>query len=180
MSILVINGSTRENGNTELLTKKLLEGIPHTVVFLKDKNILPIKDARHDAAGFQPVLDDYDEMIEQIFKHDTLIFATPLYWYGMSGCMKDFIDRWSQYLRDSRFNFKEEMGKKKAFVVICGGDNPKLKALPLVQQFQYIFDFMGMEFAGYIIGKGNAPGEIENDIVALAQAEQMNKVLKNQ
>ena len=37
------------------------------------------------------------------------------------------------------------------YVVIVGGDNPKLKALPLISQFQYIFEFVGSSFEGYII-----------------------------
>ncbi|MDQ0860369.1 multimeric flavodoxin WrbA [Bacillus sp. V2I10] len=61
------------------------------------------------------------------------MFVTPLYWYGMSGTMKDFFDLWSQALRDERFSFKENAKDKKAYVIIAGGDSPKIKALPLVQ-----------------------------------------------
>lgn len=47
------------------------------------------------------------------------------------------------------------------YVVIVGGDNPKLKALPLIAQFQYIFDFVGSSFEGYVIGDANGLDEIK-------------------
>ncbi|WLD94204.1 flavodoxin family protein [Alkalihalobacillus sp. AL-G] len=177
MKILAINGSARDDGNTELLTKKALDGLDVTHIHLRDFNIRPIDDLRHTEGGFQPVEDDNDRLVEMMLDHDILVFATPVYWYGMSGIMKNLIDRWSQNLRDSRFDFKDKLSKKTAYVICCGGDNPKLKALPLIQQFSYIFDFVSMEFGGYIIGKGNQPGEVLNDIEALAQAEQLNKHL---
>lgn len=178
MKIIVLNGSTRENGNTEQLTNHVLKGIEHTTIFLKDQTILPIEDKRHDAEGFQPVDDDYDTVIKEVLAHDMIIFATPLYWYGMSGPMKNFVDRWSQSLRDERLNFKEEMSKKKMFVITAGGDNAKIKGLPLIQQFQYIFDFVSASFEGYLIGSGNQPGEVLQDKQALQQGEALQKKIK--
>ncbi|MED4989299.1 MULTISPECIES: flavodoxin family protein [Parageobacillus] len=172
--ILVLNGSSRENGNTEQLTDVILEGVSSTRINIRDFLIQPIVDKRHDPAGFTKVSDDYDQIIELVLQHDVLIFATPIYWYGMSGHMKQFIDRWSQSLRDTRFSFKEEMKKKKAFVIICGGDNPYIKGLPLIQQFQYIFQFMGIEYIGYVIGEGNAPGDVLRDERAIGQAKYWN------
>jgi multimeric flavodoxin WrbA len=147
-------------------------------MYLADQRILPIDDRRHDPAGFQNVDDDYDKIIEQVFAHDVLIFSTPLYWYGMSGPMKNFVDRWSQSLRDKRFDFKSAMRQKQAYVVVVGGDQPRIKGLPLIQQFQYIFDFMQMEFGGFIIGEGNRPGDIMHDQRALVEADVMNQRLK--
>ncbi|RAK18422.1 multimeric flavodoxin WrbA [Anoxybacillus vitaminiphilus] len=177
--ILVINGSSRENGNTERLTSIMLENISHAHIHLRDYVIKPIIDKRHTVEGFSPVDDGYDQIIQSVLEHDILIFATPLYWYGMSGYMKNFIDRWSQSLRDKRFDFKKEMGMKKGFVVICGGDNPDMKGLPLIQQFQYIFNFVGLEYIGYIIGEGNAPDEVLQDERAIVQANHWNKFFKN-
>lgn len=73
--------------------------------------------------------------MQHMLSHDVFVFATPLYWYGMSGPMKDFFDRWSQYLRDERFNLKDELAKKKAYVVITGGSSAKVKGLPLFSNF---------------------------------------------
>jgi len=178
MKILVLYGSSREKGNTELLTEMVLKGIDYSKIYLREKKILPIEDKRHSPGGFQPVEDDYDEIIREFLDHDVIIFSTPIYWYGMSGSMKNFVDRWSQSLRDSRFNFKDLVGKKKMYVILTGGDHPKVKGLPLIQQFQYIFDFVSAQFCGYIIGEGNKPDDVLQDQQALAQAHQLNEELR--
>lgn len=179
MKILALYGSSRQNGNSEKLAEAALDELEITHLYLRDRNIQPIVDQRHEEGGFQPIDDDYDVTIEQVLEHDTLVFVTPLYWYGMSGAMKDFVDRWSQSLRDTRYNFKEKMSKKKAYVIVTGGDNPRIKALPLIQQFQYIFEFMGMEFAGYVIGKGSQPDDILKDKRALEDAAILNEQLRS-
>ncbi len=55
------------------------------------------------------------------------------------------------------------------------GELSKQKALPLIAQFQYIFDFIGSSFEGYIIGDANAPDEISNDKEALAKVKLYNE-----
>ncbi|ARA98186.1 MULTISPECIES: flavodoxin family protein [Geobacillus] len=181
MSIAVIYGGTRPNGNSEILTEQVIQGIATEKIYLRDFNIQPIIDMRHSKEGFQERNDDYNSIIDRILPHDILIFSTPIYWYSMSGTMKNFIDRWSQTLRDPKYpDFKSKMASKKAFVIAVGGDDPYIKGLPLIQQFQYIFDFMGIEFAGYILGNGNKPGEVLQDKVALFAATQMrNKLTEN-
>lgn len=180
MNILVLHGSSREGGNTEQLTNIALEGIPHTSIHLREKNILPIHDQRHVEGGFTAVADDYDEVTEAVLAHDFLIFSTPIYWYGMSGYMKNYVDRWSQSLRDKRYAFKESLGRKQAYVITTGGDQPRIKGLPLIQQFQYVFSFVGMPYAGYIIGEGNQPGDVLADMQAVASAKQLNAWLKTE
>ena len=109
MKILALYGSSRDNGNTERLADHALEGLPCTKIHLRRHDIRPIVDLRHAPGGFQPVDDDYDAIVQQVLAHDMLVFATPLYWYGMSGHMKNFVDRWSQSLRDTRYAFRYEM-----------------------------------------------------------------------
>lgn len=179
MKILSLLGSARKNGNTEQLINYILDGIEHTSIQIADHHIEPIIDMRHTEEGFSITNDDCDEIIQQLLDHDVILFATPLYWYGMSGQMKLFIDRWSQYLRDERFNFKEELSKKKAYVVITGGANAKFTGLPLVQQFGHIFDFVGMTFEDYLIGIGGNPGDIMNDVATLEKANHWKKLFQN-
>lgn len=177
MSIFVLYGSSRKNGNSELLTGKTVENIRHASIYLREKQIDAITDKRHDPEGFGPIADDYEDIVHQMLAHDILLFSTPLYWYGMSGIMKNFIDRWSQSLRSPTYDFKGALSRKQAYVIMTGGDNPKLKGLPLIQQFAYIFDFVGIPFAGYIIGEGNKPGDVLSDMSAIFQAQELNKKL---
>ncbi|NDI34471.1 flavodoxin family protein [Chengkuizengella sediminis] len=178
MKILNILGSSRKEGNSEILSEQILNNIEHNKIYLSDKNINPIIDKRHTKEGFSIVEDDYEEILPALFSHNIYIFTTPLYWYGMSGPMKIFFDRWSQYLRDERFDFREEMSKKKAYVIVTGGANPQIEALPLIQQFKYIFNFVNMEFVDYITGRGNEPGDVKEDEAAISKALLWNKALK--
>ena len=178
MSIAVIYGGTRENGNTEILTEKVIQSLDVEKIQLSNYEILPIEDLRHTEDGFKTVDDDYNSIIDRILPHDILIFSTPIYWYSMSGTMKNFIDRWSQTFRDADYpDFKKVMAAKSAFVISVGGDNAKLKGLPMIQQFKYIFDFAGITFEGYVLGNGNKPGDIAADIVAIQTAEILREEL---
>ncbi|WP_413362174.1 flavodoxin family protein [Lysinibacillus sp. 3P01SB] len=178
MTIAVIYGGNRSNGNTEFLTKLAIQGLDVEEIYLKDYSIDPIMDKRHTEEGFPTINDDYNSIIDRILPHDILIFSTPIYWYSMTGTMKNFIDRWSQSLRDSNYpDFKATMGSKKAFVIAVGGDQPYIKGLPMIQQFQHIFDFVGVAFEGYILGEGNKPGDISQDLKALSAAEHLRKKL---
>lgn len=176
MTVAVIYGGTRQNGNTEILTEQAIQGLEVERIYLRDYVIQPIEDLRHTKEGFHDVDDHYNQIIEQILLHDTIVFSTPIYWYGMSGTMKNFIDRWSQTLRDLKYpDFKSNMSTKEAYVIAVGGDEPHIKGLPLIQQYHYIFNFIGISYGGYILGKGNKPGEVIQDKLAVYQAQLWNK-----
>ncbi|MEI3614387.1 flavodoxin family protein [Pseudogracilibacillus sp. SO30301A] len=179
MKVFALYGSSRKEGNSDLLADKVLYDIKHNKRYLSDYNITPIDDKRHEPEGFlERVNDDYNELISEMLEHDVVIYVTPLYWYGMSGLMKNFIDRSTESMRIPERNFKERMKEIKHYVVIVGGDSPYEKGMPLVQQFAYIFDFMGTRLEGWIIGDGNKPGEVLDDEVAMENASKMNAEVK--
>ncbi|MGN4127944.1 flavodoxin family protein [Lysinibacillus sphaericus] len=179
MNITAFIGSSRQHSNSEELTDYVLEGVAHQKLFIKDLNIQPIHDLRHDAQGFQFVDDDYDQIIHALMTSDIVVFATPIYWYSMSGIMKNMVDRLSHAIRDERFpQLKEKLLTTQAIVLAVGGDDPKIKGLPMIQQFHYIFNFLNMPFSSYILGEANKPGEIANDEQAVVQAALLNKQLK--
>ncbi|TYP73394.1 flavodoxin family protein [Paenibacillus methanolicus] len=179
MSIAVIYGGTRAGGNTEQLAERALNGLEAERIYLKDYDIRAIEDHRHSEEGFRDRGDDYNAIIDRALRHDILLFATPIYWYGMSGPIKNFVDRWSQTLRDAdRPGFREQMKAKTAYVIAVGGDQPLLKGLPLVLQFQHIFGFFGTTYGGYILGEGNRPGDIAQDREAMRKADLLHVQLK--
>lgn len=175
--ITTIMGSSRVDGNTQILMDIVLKGTEYHNIVLRDLNIQSVKDKRHDPEGFISQEDDYHKVVDQILTSDILFFVTPLYWYGMSGELKNFVDRFSESLRNSKYDFKEMMSKKKVYVVVVGGDNAKVKGEPLIQQFRYIFEFLEVEFVDYILGDGNVPGEILEDKEAVEHAKRINKNL---
>lgn len=177
MAIAIISGSSRDNGNTEELVQLVTRDLPTAWFRLRQYHITPIHDKRHDPGGFTPVSDDYDRLIQELLAHDIWLFASPVYWYGFSGLMKNFIDRWSEVMRRRDLLFNEKIREKHAALTLVGGDQPHLKALALVQQFYWICDFVRMPFVGYALGEANRPGEIQNDPRALATAHTLNQTL---
>ncbi|MBU8788673.1 MULTISPECIES: flavodoxin family protein [Bacillus] len=178
MGIAVICGSSRKNGNTETLVNRLIDGLDADKISLSDYHVKAVEDYRHSEGSPVYPDDDYRDLLSRILDKDDIIFATPIYWYGMSGLMKHFVDRWSQSLVEiGRDDFKRQMSGKTAYVIAVGDDEPHIKGLPLIQQFQYIFDFMGMTFGGYLIGKANQPGSILNDRAALVSVNELKHQL---
>jgi len=172
VKIAVLYASSRKGGNSERLAKALVEGLDADSIFLTDYRIEPIIDYRHTEPGPYPE-DDYRKLLDRVLKQDLLIFATPIYWYGMPGRLKLFIDRWSQSLRENRKDFLERMAGKRAYVLAVGDDDPHVKGRALIEQFRHIFDFVGIQFAGHVIGRGNRPGDIEQDTEALSAVREI-------
>ncbi|PPA72452.1 flavodoxin family protein [Jeotgalibacillus proteolyticus] len=165
MSLVIISGSSRENGNTEILAKEAAKNYDGDVewIYLRNHTIHQIVDERHSENGFTPVEDDHSSLIEKMLQADKVLFATPVYWYGMSGYMKTFVDRWSQALRDPDLNFKQRIKNKPAYLITCGGDKVNVKGIPLVLQFQLICEFVEMDFKNYFIGEAKRPGDMNNE-----------------
>ncbi|KIL50078.1 NAD(P)H-dependent oxidoreductase [Jeotgalibacillus alimentarius] len=161
MTLCIISGSSRENSNSEYFAEKAAASYKGEVkwIRLRELDIQQIHDQRHDESGFSPVDDDHTQVIETMLSADAVLFATPLYWYGMSGYMKTFIDRWSQAMRDPDLDFKERVKNTPSYVITCGGDQVDIKGLPLILQFKHIFEFTGMDFKKYFIGEARKPGD---------------------
>ncbi|MBH5317590.1 flavodoxin family protein [Paenibacillus sp. GSMTC-2017] len=179
MGIAVIYGSSRKDGNSEQLANVLVEGFEVDQIHLADYNIEPHQDYRHSEKQPYPE-DDYHHVIERVLAQDVIVFTTPIYWYGASGLTKTFIDRWSQSLRENKTDFLAKLATKSAWVIGVGDDKPHLKGIPLIQQFQYIFEYTGTTFEGYILGKGNKPGDILQDAVTLATVSEIRKLWRQQ
>lgn len=52
-TIAVIDGGTRPNGNTAILTDQVIEGLSVAKILLRDYTVFPIIDMRHDSGGFK-------------------------------------------------------------------------------------------------------------------------------
>jgi multimeric flavodoxin WrbA len=123
--VLVLSTSPRRNGNSRLLADALLDGVgeagrdgelvhvdDHVTSFLRDCRICRRPDGRCGIEdGFEALL------LERVLHADAVVFATPLYWYGVSGQLKTFLDRIFCYIaasypgaqpiqRPSRFGLK--------------------------------------------------------------------------
>ncbi len=62
-------------------------------------------------------------MTRVIETYDTIIFATPVYWYSMSGILKVFFDRISDLLRIHKDTGRALRGKNMAMVSCSNHDD---------------------------------------------------------
>ena len=98
-NVLVISTSMRANHNSDYLAQVFCEGAKaagHNVeyVSLKGKKIGFCIGCSACHATKQCVLnDDAAQIIEKMKRADILVFATPLYFFEMSGQMKTLLDR---------------------------------------------------------------------------------------
>lgn len=109
-NVVVISTSLRANSNSDALAKRFAEGAReagNTVEFisLKGKSIgFCIGCLACQSKGECVIKDDAIEITEKVLNADVVAWATPIYYYEMSGQMKTLIDRMnSMYPKEYRF-----------------------------------------------------------------------------
>ena len=109
-NVLVITTSLRAKSNSDILAERLIAGARdagHSVahISLKGKDIrfcIGCLACQKTQKCVQK--DDAVEIAEKVKNADTLVFATPIYYYGMSGQMKTLLDRLNPlYAADYKF-----------------------------------------------------------------------------
>ena len=110
--ILVISSSLRKNANSEQLALSFAEGARAAghdaeVISLRDKEIrfcIGCFVCQKTKRCFMH--DDADTIREKMLHADVLVFATPIYYYEMSGALKTMLDR-ANPLFPSDYQFRE-------------------------------------------------------------------------
>ena len=93
--MLAITGSARGDGNTALTIAHLRRALA-----LADDQIIDLQSCRLEPFRYDPPppADDFPMIVARILAHRHIVFATPVYWYAMSGVMKMFFDRLTDLL----------------------------------------------------------------------------------
>lgn len=156
---VILQGSSKSNGNTNKIALFIKERTGFDIIDLKSKNIGPFDyDFKNRGDDFLPTI---KEVVEN---YDTLIFATPVYWYAMSGIMKTFIDRITDCIKIEKETGRKLKGKKMG-MISCGSGS-ELKegfTMPFIESANYL----GMHYLGDIhtwIEDENIPKQLQNDI----------------
>jgi len=137
---LIIQASARSNGDTNKIVSELNKYNNFDVIDLKTKNIGQYE------YDYSNAKDDFLPLMEEIIaKYETIVFATPVYWYAMSGILKAFFDRLSDLL-----HFRKELGRQlrgKNMAMISNNNADDLKkgfAMPFTESANYL----GMNYLG--------------------------------
>jgi multimeric flavodoxin WrbA len=132
--VVVIIGSSRNDGDTKSLVDQLGNCLNLDSVDLNDYAI-SYYDYTHNNAD-----DDYISLMRKLIaNYDTFLFATPVYWYAMSGIMKVSFDRFTDLL-DSEKELGRQLRTKKMAAITCSiGDNlGDLFWLPFIETANYL------------------------------------------
>jgi putative sterol carrier protein/putative NADPH-quinone reductase len=101
MRILVIRSNPRSNGYTQRFTDLFVEGAAETGadivdIRLSEKNIAPCLGCYHcwlSESGECVQKDDMGAVLREFIEADTVVCATPVYYYGLSSRMQAFLER---------------------------------------------------------------------------------------
>lgn len=137
---VIIKASSKRNGNTEKVVTAFNSDNNFDVIDLLDYNI------GHFNYDFKNADDDFLPLMEKIIEqYDTIIFATPVYWYNMSGLLKVFFDRLSDLLHYKKELGRKLRGKKMAMISNSGANDRKVGfEMPFIESANYL----DMEYLG--------------------------------
>lgn len=101
---LFVLGSSRSEGNTELLARRAAEQLPSDVeqqwLSLAEHPLPDFLDLRHDSEYLNsPTGDTPARLLDATLAATDIVIASPVYWYSVSALTKRYLDYWSGWLR---------------------------------------------------------------------------------
>lgn len=139
---VIVQASSRSDGDTTKIVNYIKSLTHYDVIDLNTKKI------GHYDYKYKNQDDDFIALMTHIINnYNTIIFATPVYWYAMSGILKVFFDRISDLLRTHKDTGRKLRGKNMAMLSISNHDDIKLGfSMPFVESA----DYLGMTYLGDI------------------------------
>ncbi|MEZ4918144.1 MAG: NAD(P)H-dependent oxidoreductase [Saprospiraceae bacterium] len=138
MKAVIIMGSARKDGESHRVVNALQQASGWDLIDLNDYQFT-YYDYEHKNRD-----DEFLPMVKRIItEYDTLVFATPVYWYSMSGIMKVFFDRLTDLITIEKDWGRKLRGKNMAGIANSYGNHLGDSFwLP----FRMSADYLGMQF----------------------------------
>lgn len=163
-NVLVISSTMRKNGNSEVLAQEFAKGAKdggNNVEFitLRDREIKFCKGCMAcQSLKVCVIKDDSNEVVEKMKNSDVIAFASPIYYYEMSGQLKTLLDRGNP-LYSSDYKFKDIY-----FLATSADTNPHSADIAANGIKGWISCFAGVELKDVILGAGaEGVGDIVNN-----------------
>ena len=181
MKVLGIFGSPRKDGNTGLLLEEALrgaamEGAEVERIHLSDFNIIPCKECLKCFQDGQCILlDDMRQIYPKLLEADIIVFASPIFFYGITAWAKALVDRcqalWARkYVLQDR-SLSKEGKRRKGFFISVGGTRGQRVFEGAILTVKYFFDVLNADYAGELVFRGiDAKGDILKQPDAMQQA----------
>lgn len=120
--IVVITGSPRKNGNSQIMTEAFIEAaqnIGHTITRFDaaEKKVGGCRacDTCYQTGKACSFDDDFNTIAPDILEADAIVFTMPVYWYTMPAQIKAVIDKMYSFYVGG----KDLSGKKSALIACC-------------------------------------------------------------
>ena len=161
--VLVITTSFRKGGNSDSLAEAFANGAREAgnqveVISLANKNIGFCKGCLACVKTQRCVInDDAVEIVEKMKEADAIAFATPVYYYSVSGQLKTMFDR-ANPLYTSDYNFRD------IYLLVSAAEDEKETVVGTQTAVQGWIDcyekthLAGTVFAGGVNNKGDIKG----------------------
>jgi multimeric flavodoxin WrbA len=161
---IIIFGSSNSKGETYKMVEFVNNKTNFPIINLKTKNI-----GEFDYE-FKNSKDDFLPLMEEIVtNYKLIIFATPVYWYNMSGILKTFFDRFSDCLK-TRKDLGRKLKNMEMAVISCGYDKELKTGFHM--PFKESANYLGMNYITDI------HGWVRNDELSLEVKEKLNNFIK--
>ncbi|MDN3295000.1 NAD(P)H-dependent oxidoreductase [Streptomyces ficellus] len=173
-SFLFVLGSSRPEGNTEMLARaaaaQLPAGIPQRWVDLAQVPLPDFQDGRHETDTW-PVGENEEALRRATLEATDIVIASPLYWYTLSAQTKRYLDYWSGWLGVPGLDFQERMAGRTLWGVTVMAHDEEVVADGLVTTLHHTAAYLRMRFGGVLFGNGSRPGQVRDDERAMIRAK---------
>ncbi len=180
-NILVLTGSPRKNGNSDLLAEAFVRGAEakgHSVTRYNTtaKTIGGCRacDTCWSKGRACTFVDGFTELEPLLEQAETLVFVSPLYWFGMSAQLKAAVDRMYAYSQDFR---KVSLKITESLLLTCAATDEMKEFSGEIETYRLIAEYLKWQDRGVLA----VPGvQNKGDILktgALEKAERMGYAL---
>lgn len=178
MKIVVLMGSPNRKGSTALLVSEFVRGAREAgsqaeVIDVCHMNIHPCTGCiRCGYEGPCVQKDDMEELRAKILRSDMIVFATPLYYYGMSAQLKTVIDRFCAF----NSSLSGRHLKSALLTVAWNSDDWTFEALEA--HYKTLVRYLSLEDTGMVLGYGCGSPAMTRRSPYPAEAYEMGRGLK--
>jgi multimeric flavodoxin WrbA len=165
MKGVIVQASARSEGHTSKLVNFVKKETGFDVIDLKK---FTIESFDYDVAN---QTDDFIPLIKRIADdYEQIIFATPIYWYTMSGVLKNFLDRITDCLKLEKETGRKLRGKKLSVISCSSGNEIKDGFhMPFIETANYL----GMSY------HDDVHGWIENEEIPEMVLNNLNRFVSS-
>jgi len=189
IKVLGIAGSPRRGGNTDLLLDKTLEGASEgganvEKIWVRSFKISPCIECNYCfTAGECVIDDDMQSIYPKLLAADRLVFASPIFFMGITGWAKAMVDR-CQALWAKKYIVKEPLvepdkaARRKGVFISVGGTKGAKLFEGAVRAVKIFFDAIEMSYAGELVFRRiDDKGEILKHPTAMDEAFDLGRKL---